>query len=191
MEKGTYTEADCIETGSSCSIKGKVIVIKASALGEDSPSQLCYCVGGDGADADAVNQSVFGIDLYQGEYARWRRSDVVGVLKPELLSEHERLQLSQIRPAGALPLEEHELRYSGYSFLPDGRYTTGVWLCSENEVKDYVEMQLPYQHRIMICDRNDFCVLEIEEGTVLFPTAKDIKAMEHGQEVVSGTMDMT
>ena len=54
-----------------------------------------------------------------------------------------------------------------------------------------MEMQLPYQHRIMICDRNDFCVLEIEEGTVLFPTAKDIKAMEHGQEVVSGTMDMT
>ena len=116
---------------------------------------------------------------------------MVGVLKPELLSEHERLQLSQIRPAGALPLEEHEPRYSGYSFLPDGRYTTGVWLCSEKEVEDYVEMQLPYQHRIMICDRNDFCVLEIEEGTVLFPTAEDIKAMEQEQGDVSGTMDMT
>lgn len=183
MEKGTYTEADCIETGSSCSIKGKVIVIKASALGEDSPSQLCYCVGGDGADADAVNQSVFGIDLYQGEYARWRRSDVVGVLKPELLSEHERLQLSQIRPAGALPLEEHEPRYSGYSFLPDGRYTTGVWLCSENEVKDYVEMQLPYQHRIMICDRNDFCVLEMRRGLCYFRLRRISKRWSMGRRL--------
>lgn len=191
MEKGIYTEEDCFETGSSCSIKGKVIVIKASSLGNDGPSQLCYCVGGDGADVDAVNQSVFAVDLYQGEYARWRRSDVVGVLNPELLPEHERLQLSQIRPEGALSLEEHEPRYSGYSFLPDGRYTTGVWLCSEKEIKDYVEMQLPYQHRIMICDRNDFCVFEIEEGNVLFPTVADIKAMENEQEAVPGTMDMT
>lgn len=191
MEKGIYVEADCTETGSSCAIKGKVIVLKASALGEDSPSQLCYCVGGDGADADAVNQSVFAIDLYQGEYARWRRSDVVGVLKPELLPEHERLQLSQIRPEGALSLEDHEPRYSGYSFLPDGRYTTGVWLCSEKEVQDYVEMQFPYQHRIMICDRNDFCVLELEEGNVLFPTEKDIKAAAEMQAANPVTMDLT
>ncbi|WP_270809965.1 hypothetical protein [Hungatella effluvii] len=191
MEKGIYVESDCIETGSSCSIKGKVIVLKASALGDEGQSQLCYCVGGDGAEADAVNQSVFAVDLYQGEYARWKRLDVMGVLKPELLSEHERLQLSQIRPEGALSLEEHEPRYSGYSFLPDGRYTSGVWLCSEKEIQDYVEMQLPYQHRIMICDRNDFCVLEIQEGNVLFPTEEDIKVIKERQEAAPGNMDMT
>lgn len=176
--------------GSSCPIKGKVIVLKDSALGEESQNQLYYCVGGDGAEADAVNESVFAVDLYYGEYSRWRRSDVVGVLKPELLPEHERLQLSQIRPEGALPLEEHEPQYSGYSFLPDGRYTSGVWLCSEEEVKAYVEMQLPYQHRIMICDRNDFCVLEIQEGNVLFPAAEDIKAMGKEQETIPESMDM-
>ena len=46
----------------------------------------------------------------------------VGVLRPELLGEKERLQLSQIRPFGALDLHGHSPEYSGYSFLPDGRY---------------------------------------------------------------------
>ena len=43
----------------------------------------------------------------------------------------------------------HEAKYSGYSFLPDGRYASGVWLCTEQEALSYVEMQKPYQHRIM------------------------------------------
>ena len=85
-------------------------------------------------------------------------------LKPELLPDEEKLQLSQIRPLGALPLENHEPQYSGYSFLEDGRYAAGVWLCNEKEAMEYVEMQKSYQHRIMLCDRNDFCVWEVRDG---------------------------
>jgi len=78
-----------------------------------------------------------------------------------VIPEEARLQLSQLRPAGALDLKHNEPKYSCYSFLPISRYTQGVWLCSEKEVMDYVEMQKPYQHRII--DRDDFCVLEIRE----------------------------
>lgn len=62
------------------------------------------------------------------------------------------------RGAGAPDLRSHEPQYSGYCFLPDGRYTSGVWLCN---AKDYIEMQKDYQHRMMICDRDDFCVFEM------------------------------
>ena len=59
----------------------------------------------------------------------------------------ERLQLSQIRPFGALDLHGHSPEYSGYSFLPDGRYASGVWLVNPEEVWSYVMMQKDYQYR--------------------------------------------
>ena len=96
-------------------------------------------------------------------------------MKPELLPDSAKLQLSQIRPVGALDLKNHEAKYSGYSFLPDGRYASGVWLCTEQEALSYVEMQKPYQHRIMLCDRDDFCVLEMENGRLLHPSQEEME----------------
>ena len=86
---------------------------------------------------------MFLVNLKNGEFERCVRDHVLGVLKPELLPDEEKLQLSQIRPPGALPLECHEPRYSGYSFLEDGRYAAGVRLCNEKEAMEYVEMQNP------------------------------------------------
>lgn len=70
---------------------------------------------------------------------------------------------------------EHSPEYSGYSFLPDGRYAAGVWLADPEEAWEYVMMQKDYQHRIMICDRDDFAVLEMQEGQMLFP---DVQTLE-------------
>lgn len=64
-----------------------------------------------------------------------------------------------------------------------------VWLCSEQEVMDYIEIQKPYQHRIMICDRNDFCVLELREGQLLYPSEEAMEAFR--QEAQNGGMTMT
>ena len=64
----------------------------------------------------------------------------------------------------ALDLHGHSPEYSGYSFLPDGRYASGVWLVNPEEVWSYVMMQKDYQYRILICDRDDFAVLEMLEG---------------------------
>lgn len=87
-----------------------------------------------------------------------------------------KLQLSQIRPIDAADISEHTPEYSGYSFLPDGRYVAGVWLCSLEKVRDYVQMQKAHQHRVLICDRDDFAVIEIVEGRRIFPSEQNLQA---------------
>ena len=92
------------------------------------------------------------------------------------------LQVNGKDLAGAADLSEHTPQYSGYSFLPDGRYAAGVWLCSPEEVRDYVQMQKDYQHRVLICDRNDFAVMEIVEGKLVFPSEQDLQAFPQQPE---------
>ena len=185
-----YADRDCVETGSGCSLKGKVIVLKESAQEAGFGRQLYYCTGGKGANANALGKSVFLVNLKNGEFERCIRDHVLGVLKPELLPDEEKLQLSQIRPLGALPLENHEPQYSGYSFLEDGRYAAGVWLCNEKEAMEYVEMQKLYQHRIMLCDRNDFCVWEVRDGRQVYPTQEALDQMRQGLEGSPGPIQM-
>lgn len=185
-----FTDRDCVETGSGCSLKGKVVVLKESALKAGFGRQLYYCTGGNGANAYALGTSVFLVDLKNGEFERCARDHVLGVLKPELLPDEEKLQLSQIRPSDALPLENHEPQYSGYSFLEDGRYAAGVWLCNEKEAMEYVEMQKLYQHRIMLCDRNDFCVWEVRDGRQVYPTQEALDQMRQGLEGSPGPIQM-
>lgn len=187
--KSIYTADDCAETGYDCALQGKVIVLSRQALPENYHNQLFFCSGGNGANPNPIGRSVFLTSLSDGEQHRFFRSDVVGVLKPELLPDSAKLHLSQIRPPNALPLECNEPKYSGYSFLPDGRYTSGVWLCSEQEVMDYIELQKPYQHRILICDRNDFAVLELQEGRLIYPSEEAMEAFR--QQEPQGGMTMT
>ncbi len=180
-----YTEKHCSATGLGCSIQGKVVVIS-----HDSPErQLYFCLCGNGAGANPSGSAVFLVSLRTGEFALKNRSEVIGIVRPELLPDSAKLQLSQIRPVGALDLKNHEPKYSGYSFLPDGRYASGVWLCTEQEALNYVEMQKPYQHRIMLCDRDDFCVLELQDGKLIHPTEKEMEAFQQNSQ--DGGMTMT
>lgn len=185
----TFTHEDCDQTGYGSSLKNKVVVLPRSVLPDDHPGQLFFCTGGNGANPNPIGRSVFLVSLSNGETCRFFRSDVMGTLKPELLPEDAKLQLSQIRPGGAADLKTHEPQYSGYSFLQDGRYAAGVWLCSPEEVRDYVEMQKPYQHRVLICDRDDFSVMEIINGQVVFPTQADIETYRQEQQK-GGGMEM-
>ena len=184
-EKELFTLEECLQTGYDMSIDGKVIVLRPSSLPEElrnAKYQMYLCTGGNGSNPNPIGCTVFTVSLAEGEKIRWNRSDVLGILKPELLPEYAQLQLSQIRPNGALDLMGNEPQFSGYCYLPDGRYTSGVWLCSPKEVKDYIEMQKDYQHRIMICDRDDFCVFEMVEGKVVYPTQEILEAQRDGQE---------
>ena len=185
-----FTDRDCVVIGSGCSLKGKVVVLKESALEAGFVRPLYYCTGGNGANANALGKPVFLVNLKNGEFERCARDHVLGVLKPELLPDEEKLQLSQIRPLDALPLENHEPQYSGYSFLEDGRYAAGVWLCNEKEAMEYVEMQKLYQHRIMLCDRNDFCVWEVRDGRQVYPTQEALDQMRQGLEGSPGPIQM-
>ena len=185
MERNTlYTEKDCSATGLDCNIQGKVVVISHDSLDR----QLYFCLCGNGAGANPSGSAVFLVSLRTGEFALKTRSEVIGILKPELLPDSAKLQLSQIRPVGALDLKNHEPKYSGHGFLPNGRYACGVWLCTEQEALNYVEMQKSYQHRIMLCDRDDFCVLEMENGRLLHPSQEEMEALHNPQ---NGGLTMT
>lgn len=185
--KRIYTAEDCEAAGYGLCLTGKVIVVRPDVF--PSGNQLYFCTGGGGAGSDPVGQAVSGVSLDNGEAARFRRSQVLGTLKPQLLPEQAKLQLSQIRPMGAVPLQGHEPLYSGYSFLEDGRYAAGVWLCSEKEALDYVRMQIPYQHKVMLCDRDDFCVMEVVDGEMIFPTEADLKKTREQEN--GGSMELT
>ena len=187
--KRIYTAEDCEGTEEGLSLKGKVIVLRPDMLPGRPGDQLYFCTGGNGAGPDTKGRVVSGVSLDNGEAARFRRSQVLGALKPALLPEQAKLHLSQIRPIGALPLEGHEPIYSGYSFLEDGRYAAGVWLCSEKEAMDYVEMQKPYQHKVMLCDRDDFCVMEVVAGKMVFPDEEILRKLQGQAD--GGSMELT
>lgn len=101
MEKTKpFTNEDCCETGYAMSIEGKVIVISLSALPkqyQNRGNQLYYCDGGNGSGPNPIGRSVFVTSLYDGVKMRWNRSDVVGVLKPELLPDWAKDTLEQIQ----------------------------------------------------------------------------------------------
>lgn len=159
----SFTWEDCIEAASLEHLENRVFVRAESELG-----QLFFCIKDTGVDLQAVS-------LRNGEVICCQKQDVVGLLKPELLPDSAKLQLSQVKPVGAADFYEQEPEYSGYSFLPDGRYAAGVWLCSPEEVWDYIRIQKDYQYRVLICDRDDFAVLEFVKGMLVFPGQQDLK----------------
>ena len=65
---------------------------------------------------------------------------------------------------GHLDLHGHSPEYSGYSFLPDGRYASGYGSKSRGSMELCNDAEgLPVS--VLICDRDDFAVLEmLEEG---------------------------
>ena len=184
VEKTLFQEGDCLQTGNSISLHGRVVILQPAALTEnckDAGNQLYYCTGGNGSHSNTIEEIVFAVSLRDGRPVRWKRNEILGIAKPEILSEQARMQLSKIRSDGALDLKIHEPQYSGYCFLPDGRYTSGVWLCSPGEVENYIDMQKDYQYRIMICDRDDFCIFEMVEGEIIFPTQEMIDEQNASQ----------
>ena len=141
-EKPIYSEEDCVQTGTGMFIAGYVIVLKPEALPKDQHGirQLFFCEGGWGSGPDEPDgSSVRAISLANGECVRRKRSEILGLLKPELLPDRARLQLSQIRPLDSEVSKAPE--FFGYCFLPDGRYAAGVPLSDEMEVREYIDTQ--------------------------------------------------
>lgn len=169
-EKPVYTAEDCFQSGQGLFLSGRVIVLRPEALPAEQrgAGQLLFCVNGADGVPDVAGRPVSAVSLADGEYIRKKRGEVLGLLRPELLSDRARLQLSQIRPLDSEVPETPE--FFGYCFLPDGRYAAGVPLTDEMETREYIDIQRTYQHRLMICDGGDCCVFEAVEGKVVFPT---------------------
>ena len=98
-----FTEKDCMQTEKEISIQNRVVVLPSKVLPEHYTGQLFFCTNIQKTE-NPRHSIAHLVSLSTGEaWHCWNR-DVVGVLLPELLGEKERLQLSQIRPFGALDL---------------------------------------------------------------------------------------
>jgi hypothetical protein len=142
--------------------------------------QLYFCTGGNGSNPNPSRQICLHVSLADGEKVRWNRSDVLGIAEARTPSRPCPAPALTDPSGWRLDLKSHEPQYSGYCFLPDGRYTSGVWLCSAKEVQDYIEMQKDYQHRVMICDRDDFCVFEMIDGKLIHPSPEVLESLRKG-----------
>ena len=175
-----FTIDDCVKDSRyKEDYEGKVIVMKLENFNEryqDGCYQLWLAQHGNGCCPTAKGRMVKATCLYDGECAEWRRENIFGTIKPEVLPDWAKLKLSQMKLHSTV--NEHMLtpKYSGYSFLEDGRYIVGVALYDEKEVIEYVELQKSYQHRIMICDSNDFNVLELVKGELIHPSKEALQA---------------
>lgn len=189
-EKTLYGTEDCLPIEKGTSLSGRVIVLKSETL-LNVPSgirQLLFCTKEAGGALSPADRSVSAVSLANGEFVCKKRGEVLGLLKPELLPDCARLQLSQIRPRNSESQKNPE--FFGYCFLPDGRYAAGVPLADEMEVWKYVDIQRAYQHRLMICDGGDCCVFEMLEGKLVFPTPEMLEKLQAPEAPASGGMEM-
>ena len=152
----------------------------------DGIYQLWLAQHGNGCCPTARGRMVKATCLYDGESAEWRRENFLGTIKTEALPDWARLKLSQMKLYPTSNEHEQTPKYRGYGFLENGRYDAGVELYSEKEVMEYVELQKPYQHQIMICDCNDSCVFEMVEGVITHPSLGVIEAFYKEQQTQSG-----
>ena len=59
--------------------------------------------------------------------------------------------------------------FFGYCYLHDETYPEPVHLIGVEAVRSYIALQVPIQHRVVICDSDDYRIFESQDGKVLFP----------------------
>ena len=184
--KNAFTQEDCIETGYAMSIAGKVVVLSRPPCRRSARTVRINCTLRRWQRQQPQPHWPFHLHGFpaDGERARWNRGDVLGILS-RALPDSARLHLSQIRPRGARP-REHEPSTAGTAFagrqirLGRGSAAKG----GEGLHRDAKE----YQHRVMICNRDGFCVFEMVRGEVIHPLPETIEAFR--KEQARGGMSM-
>ena len=150
-----YDKLHCINADH-VSIKRKVVLLRKHAF-SDRESRIFYCLGGLGANIQYSDGTIRLVDLMNAEVVMGKRQDVMGIVRPEELTDQARLQISQITPCYGCR-DGREAAYRGVVFLPDGRFTDAVYLDNWRAVMAYVGLQKEYQYRIEVFDRQDRCV---------------------------------
>lgn len=150
-----YDKLHCINADN-VSIKRKVVLLREHAF-SDRGSRIFYCLGGMGANIQYSDDAIRLVDLMNAEVVTGKRQDVLGIIRPEELTDQARLQISQITPCYGCR-NGKKAAYRGRAFLRDGRFTDAVYLDNWRAVMAYVGLQKEYQYRIEIYDRQDQCV---------------------------------
>ncbi|MCI8333736.1 MAG: hypothetical protein HFH25_04045 [Lachnospiraceae bacterium] len=105
VPRGRIAAEICEPDNRSMDLRGKVAVIKAEALRPEyrfAEHQLVYVTGGSGAWGNSRGTTCFCENLYSGGHESWKRYDIQGTVKPELLPEwaKEKLRELQMRREG-------------------------------------------------------------------------------------------
>ena len=91
-----FNRGDCDQTGYGIDLKNKVVVLSQNTLSKEHSGQLFFCTGGNGADPNPMERTVFLISLSDGEACRSERGEVIGTVKPELLPEEAKLDRKSV-----------------------------------------------------------------------------------------------
>jgi len=182
-----FTIEDCVkDSRNKENYEAKIIIMRPEILKDeycDERFQLWLGRFGFGCDPSLRGRAVFATCLYDKENAEWRRENFLGIIRPEILPDWARLKLSQLKLCTSKNEYKEAPMYRGYSFLEDGRHDAGVGLYNGGEVIGYIELQKTYQHRIMICDRDDFCVFEMVKGKIIHPLPEFMEVFFKEQQV--------
>ena len=126
------------------------------------------------------------LDIRTGRKFQADAENILGVLKPGSITEKDKLMLALIKPVTEETTEE--LGFWGYCHLKNGTYLKPVRLDSERELRAYVSLQKNYQSRVMVCDDEDYIVLDIQDGRLAFPDMEQaLREPPAALELESGT----
>jgi hypothetical protein len=181
-----FSVADCTGKDQDNPPRGRVFAVKPEKLSARfklPDHQLFYC----GTDA-LLNSygSFFSVSLKDRAPVLWNRNDVLGLLKPALLPDTARLQLSQIHPDSTMRSDGLEAEFLGYCFLQNGRYMAGLPLRNDGEIAAYIDMQKDYQHLLKICDSEDNIIFEMADGKLVYPTRQMLIEHAAGEDAQDG-----
>ena len=174
---GLFDFSQC-EDKSDVDLVGKLMVLNPTLLNDEYKSfkfQIIHAQHGFGCSPTASGRKVYGVFVFDGEDCQYNRSDFIGILKPEYLTDEMRIKLAKITPFHNDNSKKDEEQFDGYCYLGDGKYTPRVSLYGADEVKKYIESQMDYQHRLVICDKDDHCVFESVDSKIIFPTQENIE----------------
>ena len=174
-----YAETDCIAPDD---IRGyELLVVRNGMKKRGSGQMLCLVTEADTSFSKLESRFPV-LDVRKNQRMYCNKRDIMGVLNPERISEKDCLLLGLIKPIEDTGVQKGKpIGFFGYCFLKNGTYQGAVHLSSKRELEAYVKLQSRYQYRLMICDSDDYIVLEVEEGSVVFPT-KEMLEKEGGNE---------
>lgn len=116
--------------------------------------------------APSTDKRVGFLDVRTGKRFLSRTENILGVLKTEFITEKDKLMLALIKPITEKNVEEFALW--GCCYLKNGTHQKLIRLSSERELRAYISLQRQYQSRIMVYDEEDYIVMDIQEGRVIF-----------------------
>jgi hypothetical protein len=124
----------------------KIIVLKPEILSPEYRNesyQILRCKGGNGAKADGIGTSVFAKEMFTGDDVKYRRANVMGILKKEYYP----AWLTDILECENEMKNPNTFQYGKYHFLPVGflpknapKYNTSRFLCSDKDIRIWAKV---------------------------------------------------